>query len=148
MTQLSAHFTLAELTISESAARLGIDNTPPADVMENLRRLVIVLEEVRTLLARPLIIISGYRSPALNKAIGGSQNSAHQFGLAADFIVPPLTPLQAAREIGKSFITFDQLIHEHSWIHLGLGPPAATMRRQMLTLTKAGCYVDGLREQT
>ena len=52
-------------------ARLGIDNTPPTDVTENLRRLVIVLEEVRTLLARPLIIISGYRSPALNKAIGG-----------------------------------------------------------------------------
>ena len=147
MTQLSAHFTLAELTISESAARLGIDNTPPADAMENLRRLVIVLEEVRALLARPLIIISCYRSPALNKAIGGSQNSAHQFGLAADFIVPPLTPLQVAREIGKSPITFDQLIHEHSWVHLGLSQPTVTMRRQLLTLTKAGGYVEGLHEQ-
>jgi hypothetical protein len=144
--QLSPNFTLVEFTMSQTASRRGINNMPPDGALDNLRRLAAILEDVRQLLGRPITITSGYRSPSLNAVVGGSQNSAHQHGLAADFIAPPLTPFEVAQSISKSMIMFDQLIYEYDWVHFAISGPTATMRRQVLTRSKAGSYREGLHE--
>ena len=82
---LSPNFSLAELTISEFAAHMEIDNTPGPAALANLHRLAIALEKVRAWLGRPVIIRSGYRSPGVNKGVGGARKSAHLTGLAADY---------------------------------------------------------------
>lgn len=131
MIQLSPHFSLDELTHSDLAARRGIDNTPPAFVIENLRRLAGGLEQVREVLGCPVIITSGYRSPAVNRAVGGSTMSAHCEGHAADIIAPLHgSPLAVARTLRDSAIAFDQLIAEGTWVHISFAP---AMRRQVLT---------------
>ena len=131
MTQLSQNFTLNEFIHSEVATRKGIDNTPPADVLANLHELAAQMEKVRDLLGAPIHINSGYRSPKVNAAVGGSTVSAHMTGQAVDFTCPTFgTPLEVAIEIAASDIEFDQLIAEGSWIHLGI---RGDMRRQVLT---------------
>ncbi|MCF8533059.1 MAG: hypothetical protein K9G48_08655 [Reyranella sp.] len=137
---LSEHFSLAELTASQTAARRGIDNTPPPDVLAELQRTAQLLEKARTVLrSRPLLISSGYRSPALNAAVGGSPTSAHCFGMAADFTCPGFgAPLDVSRELATyaELLDFDQLIHEFgSWVHIGR---RASPRRQLLTIDGAG----------
>ena len=138
---LSDHFDLTEFIVSETAARQGIANDPPHYVVQNLKRLAIFLEDVRALLAVPLRITSGCRSPNLNANIGGSPTSAHVHGLAADFIAPPLTVIAACQRIATSIIEFDQLIHEQTWAHFCLS--ADMPRRQVLTLVGQG-YVPGI----
>lgn len=131
---LSIHFTLEEFTLSQTAIRRGIKNDPPADVMDNLRRLARVMENVRTLLGSPVLISSGYRSPELNEAVGGSKKSAHCRGLAADFTCPGYgTPREVALAIVRSELIYDQVIWEGTWVHLGLteGEP----RQDVLTAT-------------
>ena len=131
MTQLSANFSLSELTRSEVAVRKGIDNTPNAEALANLAELALTLEKVRDLLGVPIHINSGYRGPKVNAAVGGSSVSAHMTGQAADFTAPAFgTPLEVALEIAASDIAFDQLIAEGAWVHLGI---RGDMRRQVLT---------------
>jgi zinc D-Ala-D-Ala carboxypeptidase len=142
--KLSEHFTLEEFLVSETASRHGIDNKPDDKVVENLKLMAVVMEEVRDLIGRPVVITSGYRSVRLNSAVGGSMNSAHTSGLAADFIVPPLTPLTVCEMIAASEITYDQLIYEHTWVHLGLTLKGAP-RFQKLTLLKNGSYIQGFK---
>lgn len=136
--KLTPNFTLDELTVSETAERLGIDNDPPADIIDNLRGLASVLEEVRIVCnSRPVVITSGYRSPNLNRLVNGSQNSAHLSGYAADFTVPGFgTPMEVCRAIAAAGIRFDQLIHEFGrWVHLSVDP---RMRRDVLTIDRSG----------
>ena len=131
MSRLSHNFSLAELTHSETAVRKGLNNEPGAEVLENLKFLAMSLEQVRSLLGAPIMVSSGYRSTEVNAAVGGSANSAHCRGLAADFIAPAFgNPLDIATEIAASDLAWDQLIHEGKWIHLSVAP---TMRRQVLT---------------
>ena len=127
--QLSPHFTLAEMIYSETALRRGIDNTPPDTIVENLKRLCERLEEVRNILAGPMIISSGYRCIELNRAIGSSDTSAHVKGLACDFTCPSAgTPKDICNRIIASGIKYDQVIHEYgSWVHFGLGDIARMM---------------------
>ncbi|TDF85668.1 D-Ala-D-Ala carboxypeptidase family metallohydrolase [Pseudomonas sp. H9] len=140
---LSEHFTLAEMTVSESAARRDISNTPDANSLENLRRLCTFLEQIRLLVGRPVLVSSGYRSVELNRVIGGSPHSAHMQGLAADINVPGLLPAALARRIADSALMFDQLILEYdSWVHIGLS--TASERRQVLTIRKGTSYLPGL----
>lgn len=133
--QLSLHFSLDELTHSEWAARNGVDNYPPPDVIENLRQVAVLMEHVRGVLGgKPIIVHSGYRSPAVNKGVGGSDTSAHRFGLACDFICPAFgTPLQVARAIRDAGVEFDQLILEYGWVHIGLPTPLHPMRKMLMT---------------
>lgn len=142
--RLSEHFTMDELTASETATRLGIDNTPPAEVLPNLFRLAGVLEQIRAGLGgQPLNVTSGYRCAALNKRIGGAASSKHLRGLAADIAQPGVTPLELARRIAALEIAFDQLIVEcDRWVHVGLcdGRP----RRQLLTYRVGEGYRVGL----
>ena len=131
MTALSQHFSLEEMVASEYAERRGIDNTPPPDVLEHLRATADALEDVRSFLGHPIIIRSGYRSPALNKAIGGATHSAHMAGAAADFICPAYgTPLQICEGLEVSRIKFDQLLYEGTWVHISFATP---MRQEVLT---------------
>lgn len=134
---LTPHFTLDELTASQAAARLGLDNTPPAEMVAALKRTAQLLEEVRTLLGKPVLVSSGYRSPAVNRAVGGAANSAHMLGCAADFSCPSFgSPLDICREIVRSNIAFDQLIHEfRAWVHIAWAP---TPRNMVLTIDAAG----------
>lgn len=128
---LSPHFTLAELVESQTATRKNIDNTPAPPVIANLTRIAALLEQVRALVGAPLTVSSGYRSPALNRAIGGAANSAHMLGLAADISTAKLAPRALAQLIQKSGIVFDQLIYEGTWVHIGLSTGAP--RKQVLT---------------
>lgn len=93
------------------------------------------MEDVRLELNNSAIIItSGFRNFALNKAVGGSSNSDHMRGLACDFISKSgLTPSQCFEKIKKSYLNFDQMILYNSFIHIGLGPQ---MRRQCLDFRK------------
>ena len=142
---LSPHFSLAELVSSQVATRKGIDNAPAPAIVANLTRLAALLEQVRALVGAPIAISSGYRSPALNKAVGGAANSAHVLGLAADISTAKLTPKALALLIRQSDIAFDQLIYEGTWVHIALS--AGTPRRQVLTAKFAGggvSYVAGI----
>ncbi|MGU7780543.1 D-Ala-D-Ala carboxypeptidase family metallohydrolase [Burkholderia sp. PU8-34] len=149
MGHLTTHFTLEEMVASDTARRRGIDNTPSPVVVANLRRTAEVLERVREQLgARPMIVTSGYRSPALNRAVGGVANSAHLSGLAVDFVCPKFgAPIDICRVIAASPIEFDQLIQEGTWVHIGLVAYGTKPRRQVLTAsfgTPRTTYSEGL----
>lgn len=146
---LSPHFTLEELTASNKAKALKIDNTPTPAILENLKALALALELARSVIGKPLKISSGYRCPALNKAIGGSSTSAHTLGYAADFTVAGMTPRQICEKIIAAGLHLDQIILEDVspsnpdgvWVHYGISKD--TMRNQVLTM-KAGKYLVGL----
>jgi hypothetical protein len=149
--KLTDHFTLAELTGSDTAVRRGLDNTPPPDVLHNLGLLAQQLEKVRVLLEnKPVIVTSGYRSPHLNRVVGGAKNSAHISGLAADIKVPDYgTPLQVCRllESYADTLGYDQLIQEGNWTHIAFPARNTAPRREVLTahFTSAGVtYSKGL----
>lgn len=139
---LSPHFSLAEMMVSDSAERLGINNTPPSSVLPNLERTALVLEQVRATLGNKSITVnSGYRCLALNTAVKGSKNSFHLFGLAADFICPKYgSPLAICQAIIKNTdIQFDQLIYEYGrWVHIGLTIGNLKPRREILTIDSKG----------
>ena len=117
--KLSPHFSLDEFTASQTATRRGIDNTPPPAVIETLKRTALGMEGIRAVLGAPIIISSGYRSPALNRSIGGAPKSQHVTGHAVDFICPGFgSPLEVCRTIVKSGIAYDQLIYEGTWVHV------------------------------
>jgi len=127
MTNLTEHFSIKELTITNT----GYDNSPTNAIIDNLTTLAQALEKVRTACEnRPITILSGYRSPDVNHAVGGSKTSAHMQGLAADFIVGGMTLKEIFKTIRESGIVYDQLILEPSWIHIGL---AKEPRKQNLT---------------
>lgn len=135
---LSPHFTLDELTLSETAERLGLDNKPGADVLANLKRTAMGLEGVRVRLGgAPIIVSSGYRAPAVNRAIGGSANSQHMTGQAADFTSPRFgTPRQIVDALVDSDVPYDQLILEFGrWVHISF---ADSPRRMALIIDRAG----------
>jgi zinc D-Ala-D-Ala carboxypeptidase len=145
---LSDNFTLDEFVFSQTAARLGIDNTPPPPVLANLKRLAQALEVVRSALGgAPILVSSGYRSPALNKAVKGARNSAHVLGLAVDFSAPRFgSVLQTAKAAAASGVAFDQIIHEFGrWVHLAIPAQDQAARAETLTIQVAGVYVPGLR---
>ena len=88
---LSPHFKLSEFTESATARRNGIDNTPPAEAVENLRRLCEgCLEPLREAIGLPVVITSGYRTKALNEIlVHAARRSQHMSGQAVDFHISP-----------------------------------------------------------
>jgi len=131
--QLSPNFSLEQLTYSETAEERGIDNTPPPEIIENLKQLAQGLEALQALLGAPLEISSGYRCAALNEAVGGSSTSQHMQGLAADIACAGFgPPLALARAIQQSGIGFDQCILEYGqWVHLSFSD---ARRQRLLTI--------------
>lgn len=130
---LSENFTLEELTFSQTAVRNGINNNPSQAVRNNLRVLADNLEKIRTFLGHPLRISSAFRCMELNRKIGGSVNSAHMDGLAADFTCEKFgKPIDVVKALHKSGIKVDQVIEEGTWVHVSFDPK---MRQQFLTAT-------------
>lgn len=140
---ITPHFTLAEMTASQTASRDGLDNTPDAQALANLGLLCQTLEQVRSLVQTPVLVSSGYRGEAVNRRVGGAINSAHQFGLAADITVGDLSARELAVLIRDSALAFDQLILEYdSWVHLAVSP--VRQRREVLTIRRGTGYLPGL----
>jgi zinc D-Ala-D-Ala carboxypeptidase len=137
---LSPNFTLDELTASQTAARKGLDNTPNATEVANLVRVAALLEEVRALLNKPILINSGFCSKAVNDAVGSKDTSQHRIGCAADIRVPGMTPKQVVEACIKANIPYDQIIEEFgSWTHISVpDSPARPPRRQALTIDRQG----------
>lgn len=147
-----ANFTIGELIQSSTASRLGIDNNPTPTVRVHLTETITLLESIRAewgkycakhSLENPAIrISSGYRSPELNKAIGGAKTSAHQFGYAAD--IQPVNGKQDefekffASEFSRMGYAFDQIIIEKSktsrWVHVGYKRADGKQRRMCFHL--------------
>lgn len=84
MTQVTQNFSLRELTRSETARRMGVENIPTEKEMQNIRKTAEKLEEIREYVGRGIIVTSCFRSERVNKLVGGSPTSAHRFGSAAD----------------------------------------------------------------
>ena len=110
--QLSDHFSLLELTKSGTAERMGIDNEPGDEEVENLIMVCnMILEPVRENYGTPFIPNSGFRCLELNRAIGSSDKSQHVTGQAVDFEVPGVSNKDVALWV-KDNCHFDQLILE------------------------------------
>lgn len=136
--QLTPHFSLAELTVTNTK----LDNTPSKEIIEVLRTTAFYMEKVRELLGNVAITInSGYRSPDVNRAVGGTSNSSHTYGYAVDFTAYGHTPLTISNILSKSNLKFDQLIYEKTWVHISFDP---RMRGNILTLKGKGKYVKGI----
>lgn len=149
--KLSPHFTLGELTRSCTAARKGIDNTPSPEVVEALARLCHeILEPIRLHFGIPFSPNSGYRSPQLNREIGGSPNSQHCRGEAVDIELLGVSNYDLASWIQEN-LKFDQLILEcyqpgepsSGWVHVSIRPEPGDNRGIALTYSNRS-YSNGL----
>ena len=116
------YFTIKELCKSSTAEQKKIDNTPNSEIVNNLEKLVeYILDPLREKYGKPIIVNSGYRSPALNKAINGSKTSQHMKGLAADITAGSVTKNKVLFNLVQELnLPFDQLIDEKKfrWIHV------------------------------
>jgi putative chitinase len=120
---LTPHFSLEEFTVSTKALSMGIENTPTPEHLPRLQLLAERMEEVRALFDRAIEITSGYRNPIINKAVGGTDTSAHALGYAADFHVDGIDDLSSAKVIRDSGLRFDQLIYEKNrCVHISFDP--------------------------
>lgn len=133
-TKLSEHFSLEELT---TTSHRNLDNTPTQEIIEELTRLAKDTLEAARAIVGPMHINSAYRSPEVNKAVGGAPTSQHQKGQAADCLP---TNEGALKDFAKTLVenesfVFDQLIYEFgSWIHLSHAPQGREPRRQALMI--------------
>lgn len=126
------YFTISELCASSVAKQQGIDNTPTKTIEYNLTKLVdAILDPLRVLYGKPIIVSSGYRSPKLNKAVGGASSSQHLTGQAADIYVRNSNGTVNTTETRKLYdlivdnkLPYDQVILEKGtvanpqWIHV------------------------------
>ena len=129
------YFDLTELTHSDTAIAKKIDNTPTEEVKKNLENLVkYVLDPLRDMYGKPIYVNSGYRSEALNKAVGGSKTSQHVLGMAADIDTRTREGNIELFDLIAKNLSFDQLIDEkdYSWIHVSFDPKR--LRNQILHL--------------
>jgi hypothetical protein len=136
--QLSPHFSLKELTHTNHRT---LDNTPGEDEIINLARLALLLERVKSAVGhKPVIVMSGYRSKAVNDAVGSKDTSQHRLGCAADFRVPGLTAKEVIWKCLDRRLDFDQIILEYdSWVHISVpNTPGASPRGSELVIDKNG----------
>ena len=128
------HFTIDELCRSDTARSRGIDNSPTEDVRKNLTALVgNVLDPLREWYGKPIYVNSGYRCPALNKAVGGVASSQHLTGQAADIDVNDRAENRKLMKHIEDNLDFDQLIWENggAWVHVSYRADGKN-RRQVL----------------
>ena len=140
--KLTENFSLAEMTKSETALRLDMDNTPEPEHLENLKALAEnVLQPIRNYYGMGVKVNSGYRHPDVNKAVGGSTTSDHCKGMAADIEIPGVPNAELAQYIADN-LKFRQLILEFytpgvpdsGWVHVSYNP--ADNKKQVLTAMK------------
>ena len=129
------YFTIKELCKSSTAIQKGIDNTPNSEIVNNLKRLVeYILDPLRERYGKPIHVNSGYRCPALNKAVNGSKTSHHMTGLAADITAGSVAKNKILFNLIQELdLPFDQLIDEKkfSWVHVSFSEKP---RKQILHL--------------
>lgn len=141
MEKFTKNFTYEELIASATANRLGIDNTPTQQEKAKLKKLAEdILQPIRDKWGSPIVITSGYRSPKVNKAVGGTSTSQHQKGEASDLKVGGVTQNKKLFEliskmISNKEIQVGQLINEYnySWIHVSL-PRQGKKNNQILAI--------------
>lgn len=142
--KLTEHFTLAEMTVSPTAKRLGLSNQPTPEHIENMRYCCEkILEPVRAHFGKPVQVNSSYRSPLVNKAVGGSKTSQHVNGQAIDFEIPGIDNKVVADWIGDN-LEFDQVILEFytkgdknsGWVHASIKKEGGN-RKQRLIASKS-----------
>lgn len=137
------YFSVSELLVSSTADRLGLSNDPPRWIVANLERLIInVLDPLRQQFGAPIIVNSGYRSIAVNNAVGGVPNSQHLLGHAADIRGTTRAETLRLWQLAQTMdsLPIDQLINERpaadgtpTWVHISTsGRP----RHQVLTLRR------------
>ena len=115
------YFTFKEMIQSDTAKSKNIDNTPNWDEIDNLKKLIeAILDPLREWYGKPIYINSGYRSEALNKAVGSTSNSQHLLGLAADIDTGKKAENKKLFDYIKDNLEFDQLIDEKdlAWVHV------------------------------
>jgi hypothetical protein len=151
---LSANFSLKELTKSDTATRLGIDNTPNEETIDNLKTLCDkVLQSVRDHFGKTVTVNSGYRSSETNQATGGSKSSDHVKGQAADIEIAGIPNAELAQWIMDN-LDYTQLILEFytqgipdsGWVHVSYDPN--NLKKQELTAVKVAGktqYLNGLQ---
>jgi hypothetical protein len=142
--KLTEHFTLAELTASNKATQLGIDNAPPPEIVPRLVMVAEMLERIRSTLNAPIVVTSGYRCERLNMAVGGSSTSDHPRGHAADIVSPrygtatevakALAPLVSVLGIGQIIL---EGVRGKQWVHVSTRTPEKAVNR-VITITDAG----------
>ena len=149
--QLTKHFTLAELTASGKARSLGLSNTAPPEIVPRLLRTAEMLERIRETLGVPVIVTSGYRAAAVNRAVGGVTSSDHMQGHAADIVAPGYgTATQIARTLAPlvSVLGIGQIILEgvkgKQWVHVSTRVPDKPANR-VITITDKGTQL-GIQE--
>ena len=150
---LTKNFSLNELTQSETALRKGLNNVPTQAIIDSLQTLAVnVLQPIRDHYGRGVKVSSGYRSPEVNAAVGGSKVSDHCKGQAADIEIPGLPNMELATYI-KDNLKFTQLILEFytpgvvdsGWVHVSYNPD--NLKCQVMTaIMKDGktVYLPGL----
>jgi hypothetical protein len=150
---LSANFSLHEMCKSETAMRMGLENSPDDEATENLRLLCEnVLQPVRDHYGKGVKVNSAYRSPESTAAVGGSKTSDHCKGMAADIEIPGVANAELAQWIMDN-LEYTQLILEFytpgipdsGWVHVSYDP--ANLKKQELTATKVAgktTYLPGL----
>lgn len=142
MEQFTKNFSYDELIASATAKRLGLDNTPNEQEKEKLRKLAEdVLQPIRDAWRSPIVVNSGYRAEAVNKAVGGAKNSQHRLGEAADISIGGKERNKKLfnfinKLIQKGTIKVGQLIDEYnySWIHVSLPRTNGKPNNQVLHL--------------
>jgi len=138
---LSEHFTLEELTASETAARNGWDNSPNLNELSNLKRLAEFLEQVKSVVGgKSVMINSAFRSKLVNDAVGSKDSSQHRIGCAADIRVPGMTPDEVVKAVIAADIGYDQVIREFDrWTHISIpNNPEDKPRQQALIIDRSG----------
>lgn len=149
--KLSSHFWLHEAVVSGAAARHGADNSPPVEMLPTLCHTAMQMEAVRDVLGGlPILVSSWYRSPEVNRLVGGAASSQHTRGEAVDFTVAGLATAEAARWLAspRRPVKFDQLILEYPtdspWIHISFAFDRP-QRGEVLHITgRASGYQPGL----
>ena len=143
--QITPHFRLSEFVRSDTATRLGIDNSiNDPEIISNIRNLCErVLEPLRAYADCPILINSGYRCPRLNEAVGGSRRSQHMKGEACDIRITDAATGNRWYSWMKENLPYDQLFKERAhkssgtvWIHVSLRRDEAKNRRQAKCIDK------------
>jgi hypothetical protein len=149
--KVTEHFLFSEITKSSTAARLGIDNSLPENLLDTAKKTLLRMEKVRVLIGHPIIIDSMYRCLPLNRVLKSADTSQHPKCEAIDFISPAAgTPTEICRFLLKNqdLIRWDQLILEHDWVHISWNSiPNGLQRGQVLSLLESGKYAAGLTDK-